>query len=128
MYAIVTISGKQFRVKPGDALQVPRQPVESGKKVTYDRVLLVVDGKKINVGTPIVSGTSIEATVVEHGRGRKITVFKKKRRKGYRVKNTHRQEFTMIRVDSVKKKAARKPRSSATGKSVAKKPVAVEGE
>jgi len=116
MYAIVNISGKQFRVEPGDELQIPHQDVEPGKKVIYKHVLLLNNGKEIKVGRPTVSGSAVEATVVEHGRGKKVTVFKKKRRKGYRVKNTHRQEFTKIHVDSVKEKATKKKTSTAKAK------------
>jgi len=116
MYAIVSISGKQFRVEPGDEVQVPHQNMEPGKKVIYDRVLLVNTGAKIKVGTPTVSGSTVEATVIEHGRSEKITVFKKKRRKRYRVKNTHRQGFTKIRVDSVKEKAVKKKTSTTKAK------------
>ena len=116
MYAIVNISGKQFRVEPGDELQIPHQDVEPGKKVIYKHVLLLNNGKEIKVGRPTVSGSTVEVTVVEHGRGKKVTVFKKKRRKGYRVKNTHRQEFTKIHVDSVKEKATKKKTSTAKAK------------
>lgn len=120
MYAIVNISGKQFRVESGDELQIPHQDVEPGKKVIYKHVLLLNNGKEIKVGRPTVSGSIVEATVVEHGRGKKVTVFKKKRRKGYRVKNTHRQEFTKIHVDSVKEKATKKKTSNTKKTSTAK--------
>lgn len=128
MFAIVDISGKQFKVQPGDELHVPRQKVEPGKRVSYDRVLLLDNGKKVKVGTPTVSGSKVEATVVEHGRGEKVMVFKKKRRKRYRVKNTHRQDFTLIRVESVKEKAPQKPKASATKKSSPKKPKTAKGD
>ena len=114
MHAVVSISGKQFWVKPGDEVNVPLQDVKPGKKVVYDRVLLVNTGNKVKVGTPVVSNSTIEATVIEHGRGEKITVFKKKRRKKYRVKNSHRQEFTKIRVDSVKERVQKKTSSPKT--------------
>ncbi|MEE9167211.1 MAG: 50S ribosomal protein L21 [Candidatus Neomarinimicrobiota bacterium] len=120
MYAIVNISGKQFMVEPGDELQVPRHNLEPGKKVKYDHVLLVGNDKKIKVGTPSVKGSTVQATVLDHGKTKKVPVFKKKRRKGYRVKNTHRQEFTRIRVDSVKEKAPSKARAPAKKKSTTK--------
>lgn len=128
MYAIVNISGKQFKVQAGDELQVPHHNVEPGKKVIYDRVLLVDNGKRVKVGTPTIPGSKVEATVVDHGRTAKVPVFKKKRRKGYRVKNTHRQEFTRIRVDSVKEKTPSKARTAKTKKSTAKKSKSSEGE
>lgn len=108
MYAIVDISGKQFRAEEGLELKVPHQREEEGKKISFDRVLLLDDGNDIKVGQPTVSGSAVEATIVEHGRDRKVPVFKKKRRKGYRVKNTHRQEFTLIRVENIKSGASKK--------------------
>ncbi len=108
MYAIVDISGKQFRAEQGLELKVPHQREEEGKKVSFDRVLLLDDGNDVKVGQPTVSGSAVEATVLEHARDRKVPVFKKKRRKGYRVKNTHRQEFTLIRVENIKSGASKK--------------------
>ncbi|MEE2876564.1 MAG: 50S ribosomal protein L21 [Candidatus Neomarinimicrobiota bacterium] len=108
MYAIVDISGKQFRAEEGLELKVPHQQQEEGNKVSFDRVLLMDDGTAISVGQPTVSGSTVEATILEHGRDRKVPVFKKKRRKGYRVKNTHRQEFTVIRVESIKTGTSKK--------------------
>lgn len=128
MYAIVNISGKQFKVQAGDQLMVPHQNVEPGKKVVYDRVLLLDTGKTVKVGTPVVKGSTVEATVVEHNRTEKIPVFKKKRRKGYRVKNTHRQEFTTIKVESVKEKVASKKKGATTKKSPPKKSEATAGD
>lgn len=123
MYAIVNIAGEQFRVRKGDELRVPHLRLEPGKKMDYDEILLVDDGKKVKIGTPYVKGFSVKATAMEHGRTRKIPVFKKKRRKGYRVKNAHRQEFSIIRVDEIKKKSAPKTKSAA-----AKKEKATAGE
>tara|TARA_Y100000590_G_scaffold468916_1_gene653814 strand:+ start:10386 stop:10754 length:369 start_codon:yes stop_codon:yes gene_type:complete len=108
MYAIVDISGKQFRAEEGLELKVPHQKEEEGKKISFDRVLLFDDGSDIKVGQPTVSGSAVEATVLEHGRDKKVPVFKKKRRKGYRVKNTHRQEFTLIRVENIKSGTSKK--------------------
>tara|TARA_B100001750_G_scaffold28753_1_gene19186 strand:- start:178 stop:546 length:369 start_codon:yes stop_codon:yes gene_type:complete len=108
MYAIVDISGKQFRAEEGLELKVPHQREEEGKKISFDRVLLLDDGSDVKVGQPIVSGSAVEATVLEHGRDKKVPVFKKKRRKGYRVKNTHRQEFTVIRVENIKSSVSKK--------------------
>ena len=108
MYAIVDISGKQFRAEEGLELKVPHQREEEGKKISFDRVLLLDDGSDVEVGQPTVSGSAVEATVLEHGRDRKVPVFKKKRRKGYRVKNTHRQEFTVIRVENINNGTSKK--------------------
>ncbi|MBC8175211.1 MAG: 50S ribosomal protein L21 [Candidatus Marinimicrobia bacterium] len=112
MLAIVDISGKQFKVEPGLELRVPLQNMKVGEKVSYDRILLLDNDKKVKVGTPTVINTTIEATVLEHGRSKKIIVFKKKRRKGYQTKNSHRQGYTLIRVDSIKEKATKKAKTS----------------
>ncbi|NQV72326.1 50S ribosomal protein L21 [bacterium] len=111
MYAIVEIAGKQYKVSKDDTLYIPRQEAAAKDKVTFDRVLLVADGDKITVGTPTVTGASIEATIVEHVKADKVLVFKKKRRKHYKVKNGHRQPYTQIKIEAVseaKKKATKK--------------------
>ncbi|MCH8011457.1 MAG: 50S ribosomal protein L21 [Candidatus Marinimicrobia bacterium] len=120
MYAIVDISGKQFRVEPKSTLKVPFQKFEAGNEVSYDKVLLVDDGKNVKIGTPYVSGSLIKATIIEHGRDKKIVVFKKKRRKGYKVKNTHRQEFTRIHVDTINLDVAKQNKSSQKEKTTEK--------
>ncbi|MBV54199.1 MAG: 50S ribosomal protein L21 [Candidatus Marinimicrobia bacterium] len=101
MFAIVDISGKQLRVELGLELEVPRQPTDEGTSVSYNNVLLYDDGKQVHVGTPNVNGVQVDATILSHGRGKKVVVFKKKRRKGYRVKNTHRQDFSIIKIDKI---------------------------
>ncbi len=101
MFAIVDISGKQLRVELGLELEVPRQPTDEGTSVSYNDVLLYDDGKQVHVGTPNVNGVQVDATILSHGRGKKVVVFKKKRRKGYRVKNTHRQDFSIIKIDKI---------------------------
>ena len=102
MYAIVEIAGQQFRVSEKDRLRVPLLDVESGKKVEFDKVLLFHDAKdKVTVGTPTVPKVKVTATVVEHGRDKKIIVFKKKRRKGYQKKNGHRQHFSLIEITKI---------------------------
>ena len=106
MYAIIEIAGKQFRVEKGQSIKIPHQNEEVGAKVSFDRVLLIDDGNEITVGQPTVPGSIIEASIISHGRDRKIPVFKKKRRKGYRVKNTHRQTFTLIQVEDIKIKSS----------------------
>jgi large subunit ribosomal protein L21 len=108
MYAIVAVGGKQFRVEEGQELEVPKLAAEPGGKVELDQVLLISQPGKVQVGQPTVAGAKVSATVVEHGRGKKVVVFKKKRRKGYRVKRGHHQEFTRIRVEGIK--TASRPR------------------
>jgi large subunit ribosomal protein L21 len=102
MYAVFQTGGKQFRAEPGLRLRIPSLDVAPGDSVTFDQVLLAGDGEeKIVVGTPTVDGACVKAEVVRHGRGDKIIVFKRKRRKGYRKKQGHRQNFTEIRIDEV---------------------------
>ncbi|MCB0665782.1 MAG: 50S ribosomal protein L21 [Saprospiraceae bacterium] len=101
MFAIVEIAGQQFKVEEGQEVFVHHLDAEEGDKVTFDNVLLVDQDGKTNIGSPAVSGVSIGATVLGHQKGDKVIVFKKKRRKGYKVKNGHRQQFTRIIVDSI---------------------------
>lgn len=102
MYAVFQTGGKQFRAEPGARIRIPSLDVEPGESVTFDRVLLTGDGEEqVKVGTPVVEGAAVKAEVVRHGRGKKIIVFKRKRRKGYRRKQGHRQDFTEIRIDEV---------------------------
>ena len=119
MFAIVNISGKQYRVEKGDQIKVALLETESGKKVKFENVLLTDDGKKVTIGNPVVSGATVSGTVINHGRDRKVIVFKKKRRKGYRRKNGHRQDFSLIQIDSVSASASKK--KSAPKKVAAKK-------
>ena len=100
MYAIVQIAGKQFKVKENDTLFVPRLKADAGDSITFEDVLLV-GGDDIRIGTPNVAGATVTATVKDHVKGDKIIVFKRKRRKGYRKKQGHRQDFTEIRIDEV---------------------------
>ena len=101
MYAIVEIAGKQYKVSENDYLYVPRQQAEENDKLSFENVLLVSDGKKVQVGTPTVGGAKVDATVVAHVKADKVLVFKKKRRKRYRVTRGHRQPFTRIKIDAV---------------------------
>ena len=101
MYAVFKTGGKQFRAEPGTRLKVPSLKAEEGDTVTFDEVLLTGDGEKVKVGAPTVKGASVKAEVVGHGRTRKIIVFKRKRRKGYRKKQGHRQGFTEIQVNDI---------------------------
>lgn len=97
-YAIVDVVGHQCKMVPEAILRVPRLPDEVGSRVTFDKVLLVSDGKTVAVGQPYLEGKTVEGEVVRHGRDVKILVYKKKRRKNYRRKRGHRQGFTEIRV------------------------------
>jgi len=109
MYAIVEIGGKQFRVAKDQNLRVPKINADNGSSVSFDRVLFFSDDAgKSQFGQPLVRDMTVSATVVEHGRDKKIIVFKKKRRKGYQVKNGHRQGYTLIKIEdiSLAKKAA----------------------
>jgi len=101
MYAVFRTGGKQFRAEPGKKIRIPTMAVEPGASVTFDDVLLASDGKDVQVGAPLIDGAKVMAEVVRHGRDRKIIVFKRKRRKGYRRKQGHRQGFTEIRVDEI---------------------------
>jgi large subunit ribosomal protein L21 len=101
MYAIVTIAGQQFKVEEGNEIFVHRLDANEGDDVSFDEVLLVDQDGSITLGTPRVDGAAVKASVLEHLKGDKVIVFKKKRRKGYRKKNGHRQHFTKIKVDSI---------------------------
>lgn len=102
MFAIVNIAGQQFKVTEGQELFVHRLEAAEGDKLSFDEVLLVGTDKSTQVGTPVVKGASVGVTVVDPlVKGDKVIVFKKKRRKGYRVKNGHRQHFSKIKVDSI---------------------------
>ena len=102
MYAIVNISGKQYKATSGARFRVPKQQGEIGTSLTFDKVLLINDGKNTEVGEPILKGASVTGTIIEHGKNKKILVYKKKRRKGYQRKNGHRQWFTEIEFDAIK--------------------------
>jgi len=102
MFAIVNIKGQQFKVEPGNEIYVHRLGAKDGEKLSFDEVLLTSDGDNTSVGTPNVSGASVSATVLEEMvKGDKVIVFKKKRRKGYKVKKGHRQQFSKIKIDSI---------------------------
>jgi large subunit ribosomal protein L21 len=102
MYAIVDIAGKQFKVEKDQKLYVHRLAEDEGKSVNFDNVMLVDDAGKVNVGTPSIKGASVSAKVLQHLKGDKVIVFKKKRRKGYKVRNGHRQYLTQIQIESIK--------------------------
>ena len=102
MYAIINISGKQFKATSGTRIRVPKLDGKTGSSLTFDKVLLINDGKNTEVGKPILKEASVTGTIIEHGRNKKILVYKKKRRKGYQRKNGHRQWFTEIEFSTIK--------------------------
>jgi large subunit ribosomal protein L21 len=108
MYAIVEIAGQQFKVEEGKKIFVHRLEAENGKKVEFDQVLLIEDKGKVVIGEPVIKDALVEGKVLEQLRGDKVIVFKKKRKKGYRIKNGHRQYFTQVEIISIKEKAVRK--------------------
>ncbi|MDU8884924.1 50S ribosomal protein L21 [Yeosuana sp. MJ-SS3] len=112
MYAIVEIAGHQFKVEKDQKVFVNRLATEEGKKVSFDNVLLIDDGSNVTVGAPAIGGAQVGAKVLKHLKGDKVIVFKKKRRKGYRVKNGHRQALTEIQIESIVASGA-KPASKA---------------
>jgi large subunit ribosomal protein L21 len=101
MYAVFETGGKQYRAEPGIKIRIPSLAAEPGETVTFDRVLLGGDGSAVQVGAPLVSGATVTAEVLRHGREKKIIIFKRKRRKNYRKKLGHRQGFTEVRVSQV---------------------------
>jgi len=112
MYAIVEIAGQQFKVVQDQKLYVHRLADKEGTKVSFDQVYLLDDGKKVTLGAPAITGASVEAKVVSHLKGDKVIVFKKKRRKGYRVKNGHRQALTELVIEKIQASGA-KPKAAA---------------
>jgi len=101
MYAILDVNNRQYKVKQGQEIYVDLQDVEVGTDMTFDKVLMAVDGDNFSIGTPSLGNASIGASVIGHVKGDKVIVFKKKRRKGYKVKKGHRQRYTKIRIDSI---------------------------
>ena len=121
MNAIVKISGKQFKVAKDTKLFVNRIDAKEGSKVSFDDVLLIDNGSKVIVGNPVVKDASVEAKVLKHLKDDKVIVFKKKRRKGYRVKNGHRQSLTEIIIEKVTEKTAKAKPAKKSEESKAKK-------
>ncbi|WP_298755919.1 50S ribosomal protein L21 [uncultured Psychroserpens sp.] len=133
MYAIVEIAGHQFKVEKDQKVFVNRLATEEGKKVSFDNVLLIGDGNNITLGAPAIDGAQVSAKVLKHLKGDKVIVFKKKRRKGYRVKNGHRQSLSEIVIESIvasgaKKAAPKKETKKAEPKKVEVKAVAPKTE
>ena len=129
MYALIEFAGKQFRVEEGDSIKVPYVDGKVGSKVTIDKILYLDDGKNKTVGDPLVKGIKIDGEIEAHGRGRKVVVFKFKRRKGYQKKNTHRQEYSMLKVGKlgkIKKSPSKKSETKATETKAAPKKTTVK--
>ncbi|MBR4660462.1 MAG: 50S ribosomal protein L21 [Bacteroidales bacterium] len=101
MYAIVDIAGQQFKVEKGQQIFVNRQAAEVGAALDFDKVLLLDNEGKVQVGAPFVAGAGVKATVIEHCKGDKVIIFKKKRRKGYQKKNGHRQYLTKLQIEEI---------------------------
>ena len=101
MHAIIETGGKQYKVAEGDTLFIEKLPVEAGEAVTFDKVLAVIDGENVTVGTPVVEGSKVDASVVKNGKGKKIIVFKYKPKKGYRRKQGHRQPYTKVTIGKI---------------------------
>jgi len=119
MYAIVQIGGHQYKVKENDVLFVDKQKT-NGETLTFDDVLLIKDDEKVHIGTPIVEGASVSAKLLENVKSDKVIVFKKKRRKGYRVKNGHRQEMSQIEITGITVSGSKK-KATAESKPTSKK-------
>jgi len=101
MYAIIRTGGKQYQVAPGERVRVEKLAGAVGDTIELSDVLLVADGENVTVGQPVVSGAKVMARIVEQDKAKKVLVFKKKRRKGYRVKNGHRQHFTALEIKEI---------------------------
>lgn len=101
MYAVIETGGKQYKVSEGDVIFIEKLEAAEGEAVTFDKVLVVADGEKVNVGAPVVSGATVTAKVEKQGKAKKIYVFKMKRKKNYRRKKGHRQPFTKVTIEKI---------------------------
>ncbi len=101
MYAILRTGGKQYQVEAGDSVRVEKLPGEVGDTIELDDILMVADGESVTIGRPQVEGARVKARIAEQGRAKKVIVFKKKRRQGYRVKRGHRQPFTTLVIEEI---------------------------
>jgi large subunit ribosomal protein L21 len=101
MYAVIRTGGKQYKVAPGEKLKIEKIPADVGAEVILDQVLMVGDGATVRLGQPVVAGASVKATVVAHGRGDKVTIFKMRRRKHYQKHQGHRQGYTELQIDGI---------------------------
>ena len=101
MYAVIKAGGKQYKVAPGEKIRLETIPAEVGAQITLDQVLMVGDGENVRLGQPVLAGATVQATVVAHGRGPKVEIFKMRRRKNYRRHQGHRQAFTELKIDGI---------------------------
>lgn len=101
MYAVIETGGKQYKVSEGDVIFIEKLEAAEGDSVTFDKVLVVADGEKVNVGAPVVEGANVTAKVEKQGKAKKIYVFKMKRKKNYRRKKGHRQPFTKVTIEKI---------------------------
>ena len=101
MYAVIKTGGKQYRVAAGEKIKVEQIPADVGSEITIDQVFMVGEGESVKIGTPVVSGASVTATVVSHGRHDKIKIFKMRRRKHYQKHQGHRQNYTELRIEAI---------------------------
>ena len=101
MYAVIKTGGKQYKVAPGEKLKVEQIPADVGAEVILDQVLMIGEGESVRLGQPTVAGATVKATVVSHGRGEKVKIFKMRRRKHYQKTQGHRQNFTEVRIDDI---------------------------
>jgi large subunit ribosomal protein L21 len=126
MYAVIKTGGKQYKVSAGDYLKVEKLDGDVGSKVVIDKILMVADGDDVTIGSPLVAGAKVNATVLSHGKGDKVMIFKFHRRKHYRKTQGHRQSYTEIQIDDISGKGATKAEAKPAAKKVtaAKKPVA----
>jgi large subunit ribosomal protein L21 len=122
MYAVVNSGGKQYKVQQGQILRIEKIPGDVGNPVTFDRVLMFSDGESVNIGQPSLEDVAVEGHIVEQGKAKKIIVFKYKRRKRYRRKKGHRQEFTAVMIDTIKPKAPKTVETKDETNVEAKKP------
>ena len=121
MYAVIEACGKQYKVEEKDVVFFEKLDAEEGKKVTFDKVILVSDDGKVQVGNPYVKGVKVEGKVVAHGKGKKIIVFKMKAKKNERKKQGHRQPYTKVEITSIKTAVAKAEKSETAEKPAAKK-------
>jgi large subunit ribosomal protein L21 len=126
MYAVIKTGGKQYKVAAGDYLKVEKLDGDVGSKVVIDKILMVADGDNVTIGSPLVAGAKVNATVLSHGKGDKVMIFKFHRRKHYRKTQGHRQSYTEIQIDDINGKSAAKAEAkpAAAKEAVAKKPAA----
>ncbi|HRP75773.1 MAG TPA: 50S ribosomal protein L21 [Rhodocyclaceae bacterium] len=101
MYAVIKTGGKQYRVAAGEKIKIEQIPADVGSEITLDQILMVGEGESVKIGTPVVSGAEVKATVVSHGRHDKIKIFKMRRRKHYQKHQGHRQNYTEIRIEAI---------------------------